>query len=158
MEDNWTEYINDIMEHYFGDRKDEYMEICGRAFEEESNEEEYSEQDMDKEVQKKTKKVTLPEETEEILVKLGKNIHDLRLCYYYSLERLADHAGISRTTLWKIEKGDATVTIGAYAAVLYQLDRRDVDILRVGVLPGISRLAREMDTPYKHRAPRKWPY
>lgn len=153
MEDTWTEYINDIMEHYFGDRKDEYMEICGREFEEE-----YNEQETEKEVQKKTKRVILPEETEEILVKLGKNIHDLRLSYYYSLERLAEDAGISRTTLWKIEKGDPTVAIGAYASVLYQIDRRDVDLLHVGELPALSRLIREMDIPYKHRAPRKWPY
>ncbi len=37
------------------------------------------------------------------------------------MELLAERAGISRITLGKIEKGESTVSMGAYASVLFAL-------------------------------------
>ena len=48
-----------------------------------------------------------------------------------SVDEVAAKAGISRTTLWAVEKGNCSVAIGAYAAVLNVLDKMDSDFLFV---------------------------
>lgn len=55
------------------------------------------------------------------LRKLGQNIRDARRRRRIPAAILAERASISRTTLNKIEKGDAGVYIGNYAAVLFAL-------------------------------------
>ena len=53
-----------------------------------------------------------------ILEEMGNQIRLARLRRDYSVELIAKRAGISRATLWKIEKGDPSVAMGAYAKVL----------------------------------------
>ena len=55
------------------------------------------------------------------LRKLGRDIHDARRRRRIPAAILAERASISRTTLNKIEDGDAGVYIGNYAAVLFAL-------------------------------------
>ncbi|MBR0090092.1 MAG: helix-turn-helix domain-containing protein, partial [Lachnospiraceae bacterium] len=49
---------------------------------------------------------------------MGEQIRLARLRRKYSVKLIAERAGISRATLWKVEKGDAGVAIGIYAKVL----------------------------------------
>ena len=62
---------------------------------------------------------------EEALRKLGRDIRDARRVQHYWVESLALHARISRTTLYKIERGDPGVSIGNYARVLHVLGLLD---------------------------------
>jgi len=53
-----------------------------------------------------------------LLQELGENIRLARLRRRLSAQLVAKRAGMSRTTLRAVEKGEAGVTIGAYANVL----------------------------------------
>jgi transcriptional regulator with XRE-family HTH domain len=52
---------------------------------------------------------------------VGENIRLARLRRDITAKQLAERAGISRSTLQAIEKGDAGVSFGAYAKVLFCL-------------------------------------
>lgn len=63
----------------------------------------------------------LPIPVRSALRKLGQDISDARRRRRISTLLMAERAGLSRATLSKIEKGDATVSLGGYAAVLFVL-------------------------------------
>lgn len=65
------------------------------------------------------------------LNKLGKDISDARKRRRITMAILSERADISRSTLSKIENGDPTTSIGAYASVLFAL----------GLLDNITKLA-----------------
>ena len=74
--------------------------------------------------------VLLPK-TIEILSQMGEQIKMARLRRKLSAELIAERAGVSRTTLWSVEKGSPSVAIGAYAAILHALNNMDNDLLLV---------------------------
>lgn len=55
------------------------------------------------------------------LKKLGQDLRNARKRRRIPMQLTAERAGISRTTLDKIEKGDGGVSLGAYARVLFVL-------------------------------------
>ncbi len=55
------------------------------------------------------------------LLKLGQDIADARKRRRIPTKLMAERAGISRTTLHKAEKGDASVALGIYASILFVL-------------------------------------
>ena len=55
------------------------------------------------------------------LQKMGQDISEARRRRRIATELMAERAGISRSTLIKIEKGDPATAIGNYAAVLFVL-------------------------------------
>src|SRR5258707_14282439 len=59
------------------------------------------------------------------LRKLGHDIRDARRRRRIPVAILAQRASISRTTLNKLEKGDAGVSLGSYATVLFALGMVD---------------------------------
>jgi len=63
----------------------------------------------------------LPIPVRRALRKLGQDIRDARLRRRIPTAVMAERASISRTTLNKIEKGDAGVSLGNYANVLFVL-------------------------------------
>ena len=69
--------------------------------------------------------------TEEILQTMGEQIKLARLRRSLSAELVAERAGISRASLWKVEKGAPSVAMGIYAAVLHALNNLDKDLLLV---------------------------
>jgi len=73
----------------------------------------------------------LPIPVTRALRKLGQDLRDARRRRRIPVAILAERASISRMTLNKIERGDAGVYIGNYAAVLFAL----------GLVEGISDLA-----------------
>lgn len=77
------------------------------------------------------KNIILMPKTKEILTKMGEQIRMARLRRRLSVNLVSERAGISRTTLWSIEKGSPSVAIGAYAAVLHALNNMDSDLLLI---------------------------
>jgi len=70
------------------------------------------------------------------VIGIGASIRDQRLASKRSLTSVASAAGISRVTLYRIEKGVGSVTMGAIAAVLEVLELG----LSIGVLPTSERV------------------
>lgn len=92
--------------------------------------------------------------------KLGADIHDARRRRRLPMAVVAERAFTSRSTLQRIEEGDAAVGIGIYAAVLHALGLLDGlgDIADIGrdvvgqslasaELPKRSRIRRTSSTP-----------
>lgn len=74
---------------------------------------------------------TLPRAARRALVKLGADIAVARKKRRISTVSMAERAFISRSTLYKVEKGDPTVSMGIYATVLAIL----------GLAEGLSQVA-----------------
>lgn len=69
--------------------------------------------------------------TEDVLKTMGEQIKLARLRRELSATLVAERAGISRASLWKVENGNPSVAIGIYAAVLHALNNMDQDLLLV---------------------------
>ena len=67
----------------------------------------------------------LPFSAKRSLTKLGEDISIARRKRRISTESMAERAFISRSTLYKIERGDPSVSVGAYTAVLAILGLTD---------------------------------
>ena len=63
----------------------------------------------------------LPIPVRKALKKLGTDISDARRRRRIPTTLMAERAGMSRTTLNKVEKGDPSVSLGIYASVLFVL-------------------------------------
>jgi len=61
---------------------------------------------------------TMPRKARKALIKLGEGIAIARKKRRISTVSMAERAFISRGTLYKLEKGDPTVSMGIYATVL----------------------------------------
>lgn len=68
-------------------------------------------------------------QTTHILETMCEQIKLARLRRGLSTELVAERAGISRSTLWKIEKDNPSVAMGMYAATLHALNNMDPDLL-----------------------------
>jgi transcriptional regulator with XRE-family HTH domain len=71
------------------------------------------------------RKIHLPIPVQKSLRKMGKNISDARRRRRITMELMAERAGFSRITLTKIEKGEPSVSMGAYASALFVLGLTD---------------------------------
>lgn len=60
---------------------------------------------------------------------MGEQIKLTRLRRKLSSVLVSQRAGISRATLWSVEKGSPSVAIGIYAAVLHALNNMDSDLI-----------------------------
>jgi transcriptional regulator with XRE-family HTH domain len=69
--------------------------------------------------------VNLPIPVIKALQKLGQDINDARRRRRITIALMAERAGVSRTTIGKIEKGDPTTSMGGYASVLFVLGMHD---------------------------------
>jgi len=77
---------------------------------------------------------SLPLPVRRALRKLGRDIRDARLRRRIPAALVAERASISRTTLFKLEKGDPGVSIGIIGTVLFVLGLGD----RLGKLADIK--------------------
>ena len=80
-------------------------------------------------------------DTENILKTMGEQIKMARLRRKLSATLVAERAGISRSTLWKVENGNPSVAVGIYAAVLHALNNMDKDLLKIA---GDDKLGRKL--------------
>jgi len=86
---------------------------------------------------------------------MGEQIKLARLRRKISTELVAQRAGISRATLWSVEKGSPSVAVGIYAAVLHALNGMDKDLLLVAKDDELGRKLQDLDLPVRNRAPKK---
>lgn len=100
------------------------------------------------------KAVSVLPSTEKILAEMGEQIKLARLRRQLSTELVAERAGISRATLWNVEKGSPSVAIGIYAAVLHALNNLDTDLLLVAKDDEFGRKMQDLNIQVKKRAPK----
>lgn len=79
---------------------------------------------------KSRKPIILPKH-QRVLEQMGENFKLARKRRKLTTSQVAERAGISRTTLYQIEKGNPSVAIGLYFNVLRVLGLQE-DVLRLG--------------------------
>jgi len=93
--------------------------------------------------------------TEEILKTMGEQIKLARLRRSLSSELTAERAGISRASLWKVEKGDPPVAAGSYGGGLHALNNLDQDLLLLAKDDALGRQLQDLNLITRKRAPRR---
>ena len=89
-----------------------------------------------------------------IMGELGENLKLARLRRRLTTDQVCERAGISRTTLWQIEKGAPNVTMGAYAQVLFVLGL-EKDITKLGADDELGRRLQDANLETGKRGPKK---
>lgn len=97
--------------------------------------------------------IVMPE-TQRTLEIMGKQIKMARLRRNLATELVAERAGISRATLWAVEKGTPTVSIGTYAAVLHALGGMDKDFELIAKDDVFGRKLQDLNIQTRGRAKR----
>ena len=89
-----------------------------------------------------------------ILKEVGVNLKLARLRRKLSTAIIAERAQITRTTLRKIENGEGSVSMGAYASVLHCLGLHG-DLAKVGAYDLLGQKLQDAGlTEYRKRAPK----
>src|SRR5690554_5964379 len=83
--------------------------------------------------------------------KMGEQIALARLRRNLPVNLVAERAGISRSTLWSIEKGSPNVAFGSYAKVLLALNLAD-DLLLVAKDDIVGRRMQDLNLHIRRRA------
>ena len=96
--------------------------------------------------------VLLPKQ-QKLLETLGENLKLARLRRGFSAELVAERAGISRVSLWAVEKGSPSVAMGIYVAVLNALSLEN-DLLKVAADDELGRKLQDLNLPVRARAPK----
>ena len=92
----------------------------------------------------KSKKNIIFPKHKEIMERLGENIKLARKRRKLTTVQVSERADIDRTTLYKIEKGNSSVTIGAYFNVLRVLGLQD-DFLKLAADDEFGRKLQDLD-------------
>jgi transcriptional regulator with XRE-family HTH domain len=90
------------------------------------------------------------------LEELGERIRLARLRRGFSMELVAERAGMSRPTLRAVERGEPGVTLGSYANVLHSLGLHR-DLAFVARDDELGRKLQDAKLPTRRRAPRRTP-
>ncbi|WP_027406848.1 helix-turn-helix domain-containing protein [Anaerovibrio sp. RM50] len=101
------------------------------------------------------KKIVLTPSIQRILQRMGEQIKLARLRRDIPVEVIADRAGLWRTTVWAIEKGSPSVSMGAYAKVLHAIEGMDKDLLLICKDDIKGRLMQDMGLTIAHRASKR---
>lgn len=89
-----------------------------------------------------------------LLRELGENIRLARLRRGFSMELVAERAGMSRTTLRAVESGEPRVTLGSCANVLHSLGLHE-DLGLVARDDELGRKLQDAKLPTRRRAPKR---
>ncbi len=101
------------------------------------------------------REVVIMPKTLDILKTMGEQIKMARLRRNLPVKIVSERAGISRNTLWQIEKGNPSVAIGYYAAVLHALNNLDGDLLFVAKDDVLGKKLQDLEMSAKKRVSRK---
>lgn len=93
--------------------------------------------------------------TENTLKTMGEQIKLARLRRNLPATLVAERAGISRASLWKVESGNPAVAIGIYAAVLHALGGMDEDMLLIARDDEMGRKMQDLNLLTRKRAVRR---
>lgn len=96
----------------------------------------------------------LTEKTEDHLKVMGKQIRNARIRRNMPAEELAEKSGVSISTIWAIEKGAPTVSVGKIAAVLSVL-KLDKDFEKIAADDTQGRKLQDKNLPQRARKPKK---
>ena len=90
------------------------------------------------------------------LRKLGQDINDARRRRRITAQLMAQRAGLSRSTIGKIEKGEPTTSMGSYGAVLFVLgmEKRLSDLVD-SIHDLVGRRLEDENLPQRVRMPNK---
>src|SRR5580658_8038334 len=88
------------------------------------------------------------------IVGVGENIKKARLRRAYSSATVAERAGITRKTLYRVERGDPAVALGIYARVLQAL-RLENDLASIAADDALGRKLQDAGLEPKSRAPKR---
>ncbi len=78
----------------------------------------------------KPHKIIIMPRMQKQLEQVGEQIKLARLRRKYTVDLIAERVGVSRTTIWKVEKGDPGVAFGVYAKVLSAIGLpHDIELL-----------------------------
>lgn len=88
-----------------------------------------------------------------LLEQLGERLRLARLRRRYSAEIVAERAGISRKTLFRVEQGDPVVALGIYARVL-QVLRLEQDLGLIAVDDELGRKLQDLELEPRQRVAR----
>ena len=89
-----------------------------------------------------------------LLAQIGSNLKLARLRRKFSAATVAQRAGISRKTLYRVEQGDSGVALGTYARVL-QVLRLEQDLAVIGADDKLGRKLLDAGLITRRRAPRR---
>lgn len=102
----------------------------------------------------KSKTTVLLPTAQQALTQLGEDLKLARLRRKLSGAMVAERAGISRSTLWQIEKGSPSVAIGAYVQVLFILGL-ERNLLALASNDELGRKLQDAQLLVKKRAPKR---
>jgi len=100
------------------------------------------------------KGITILPKLAHILTVLGENIKLARLRRKLSAEQVAERAGITRTTLRKVEQGSPNVSMAGYIQALFVLGL-EKDLLLVANDDELGRKLQDTKLIIKKRAPKR---
>lgn len=89
-----------------------------------------------------------------VLNQVGEQLKLARLRRKLSMEQVAERADISKSTLWRIEKGEPGISLGNLYQVLIVLGLED-DMLALAADDELGRKLQDADLSTKKRAPKK---
>lgn len=89
-----------------------------------------------------------------LLEQVGANLKLARLRRKYSAVTVAQRAGVSRKTLYRVEQGDPAVALGIYARVLQAL-RLEQDLSLLAADDQLGRKLQDANLTPRRRAPRR---
>lgn len=97
------------------------------------------------------KSTILMPKTGKILEQMGEQIRLARMRRKISVTLVAERAGISRASVWAVEKGSSAVAIGIYAAVLHAIGGMDSDLLKVAADDELGQKLHDIELLKKYR-------
>jgi transcriptional regulator with XRE-family HTH domain len=98
--------------------------------------------------------ITILPRVQKIMTQMGENIKLARLRRRLSTTQVAERAGITRTTLWKVEKGVPDVSMAAYVQVLFALTLEN-DLLKLAIDDELGRKLQDTELITGKRASKK---
>src|SRR5258706_2616704 len=101
-----------------------------------------------------TRSIVILPRLEKVLAQLGENLKLGRLRRKLTTQQVAERAGITRTTLWQVERGAPHVSMGTYAQVLLILGM-EKDLLKLATDDELGRRLQDAQLVTGKRAPKK---
>ncbi|MBV7531361.1 helix-turn-helix domain-containing protein [Chitinophaga sp. sic0106] len=98
--------------------------------------------------------ITMLPKARKIMEQMGENIKLARRRRNFSTTQVAERAGLSRGTVWQIENGSPSVSLGNYFMVLFVLNL-EKDFLKLAEDDQLGRKLQDAGLITKKRAPKR---